>query len=57
LPFDERAVRTEAELRDINDMILALFDRYGVGDDAKRELEEGLEASLAGWNGRHPVGR
>lgn len=56
LPFDARAVRTEAELRDINDLILGLFDRHGLGDDAKRELEEGLETALAGRNGRHAVG-
>jgi hypothetical protein len=56
LPFDARAVRTEAELRDINDMILGLFDKHGLGDDAKRELEEGLEAGLAGRNGRHAGG-
>jgi hypothetical protein len=56
LPFDARAVRTEAELREINDLILGLFDSYGLGDDAKRELEEGLEAGLAGRNGRHAAG-
>lgn len=55
LPFDVRAVRTEAELRDINDMIFGLFDKHGLGDDAKRELEEGLEAGLAGRNGRPAV--
>jgi hypothetical protein len=57
LPFDARAVRTEAELRDITDLILRIFDEHGLGDDAKRELEDGLEASLAGRNGRHAVGR
>jgi hypothetical protein len=56
LPFDARAVRTEAELRDINDLILGLFDKHGLGDDAKRELEEGFEAGLAGRNGQHAVG-
>jgi hypothetical protein len=47
LPYDERAVRTEMELREINDAIIALFDRYGLPDAAKRELEEGLEAGLS----------
>ena len=37
-------------------MILGLFDKHGLGDDVKRELEEGLEAGLAGRNGRHAVG-
>ena len=56
LPYDERAVRDGAELREINDVIIALFDRYGLPDVAKRELEEGLEAGLAGRNGPHAVG-
>jgi hypothetical protein len=37
-------------------MILGLFDKYGLPDAAKDELEEGLEAGLAGRNGRHAVG-
>jgi hypothetical protein len=56
MPFHARAVETERQLKDINDMIVDLFDKYGLPDAAKDELEEGLEAGLAGRNGRHAVG-
>ena len=56
MPFHARAVETERQLKDITDMIVDLFDKYGLPDAAKDELEEGLEAGLAGRNGRHAVG-
>jgi hypothetical protein len=51
LPFDARAVRTEAQLREICAMVLELFDRYEVPRAAKVELRDSLEAALSSRNG------
>jgi hypothetical protein len=51
VPTDYRGVRTETQLRQIVEMMLALFDKYEVPQAAKVELRAFLKAGLAGRNG------